>query len=411
MYRYCWNYFLDNLKSVNCDYWASLYEKLFESGFELDIEVLERRLNVPDEIKAKGAAAVGKYLGNPKNSDEKRDDKVNNVIEAAIKYKVSPEDEQREQEKILTELKHHYLREKLVLILGAGVSIDAKLPLWDDLVKNLSVRMINYVNEKDGSHIDPSEVKKIAKFALENKDHSPLIQMSNIRNAYKDDIGSYNKSIHAALYENEPDFNSELLTVLASLCTHTRHHIGVKHVITYNFDDLLEKALHNQHVKYNCICKDYDMPHLEHLNLYHVHGFLPEDLKNPNDIKLVFSEEDYHRINSDVYCWPNIVQVNSFREDTCLFIGCSFNDPNMRRLLSVTAKTVTEPRHFAIMQRNSAMLVRPKDDVSKSDLKAFEEYIRIDHSIRERQFRSLGIKTIWFNDFIEIPEILSSLGR
>ncbi len=54
--------FLKALNAEGCAYWGRLYENIFESGFVLDQEALERRLNVPLEIKEQGAGAVANYL-------------------------------------------------------------------------------------------------------------------------------------------------------------------------------------------------------------------------------------------------------------------------------------------------------------------------------------------------------------
>ena len=59
----------------------------------------------------------------------------------------------------------------------------------------------------------------------------------------------------------------------------------------------------------------------EKLSIFHVHGYLPhnkfDDIENP---QLIFSEEDYHKVYTDAYCWSNIVQLNYLRENTCLFM-------------------------------------------------------------------------------------------
>jgi len=62
IYGEVWQNFLDDLNSIGCGYWAKLYEDLFKNKFVIDVAELERRLGVPDEIKAQGAAAVGQYL-------------------------------------------------------------------------------------------------------------------------------------------------------------------------------------------------------------------------------------------------------------------------------------------------------------------------------------------------------------
>jgi len=62
LYGETWNAFQRNLKDVGCDYWAKFYEDLFHNRFHFDKKELERRLNVPDEIKKNGACAVARYL-------------------------------------------------------------------------------------------------------------------------------------------------------------------------------------------------------------------------------------------------------------------------------------------------------------------------------------------------------------
>jgi len=64
IYGEVWLNFLDDLKKIDCGYWANLYESLFANGFVVDEIELNRRLSVPDEIMLQGAAEVGRYLEN-----------------------------------------------------------------------------------------------------------------------------------------------------------------------------------------------------------------------------------------------------------------------------------------------------------------------------------------------------------
>ncbi|MCG8327535.1 MAG: hypothetical protein MI974_07615 [Chitinophagales bacterium] len=61
-YGEVWENFQKALKSNDCEYWAKLYEDIFTNNFQLDPKALERRLNVPEEIRKQGAVAVGHYL-------------------------------------------------------------------------------------------------------------------------------------------------------------------------------------------------------------------------------------------------------------------------------------------------------------------------------------------------------------
>ena len=61
-YGEVWDNFQQALKDMGCAYWGVLYEELFECNFEGDREKLETRINVPIEIRARGAAAVANFL-------------------------------------------------------------------------------------------------------------------------------------------------------------------------------------------------------------------------------------------------------------------------------------------------------------------------------------------------------------
>jgi len=63
-YGKIWLSFINTLNNEKCGYWGRVYEKIFEAGFEINIEDIERRLNVPESIKAEGAVTVAKYLEN-----------------------------------------------------------------------------------------------------------------------------------------------------------------------------------------------------------------------------------------------------------------------------------------------------------------------------------------------------------
>ncbi len=62
LYDVVWVNFQKALVNEGCSYWADLYQSLFENNFQIDEAELEKRMNVPPEIREQGASAVGKYL-------------------------------------------------------------------------------------------------------------------------------------------------------------------------------------------------------------------------------------------------------------------------------------------------------------------------------------------------------------
>ncbi|HDK9808218.1 TPA: SIR2 family protein, partial [Klebsiella pneumoniae] len=141
-----------------------------------------------------------------------------------------------------------------------------------------------------------------------------------------------------------------------------------KSVITYNFDDLLERQLISNSILHRCIYTNNESFDPDELPVYHVHGFLPENRKLYDGLDkstLVFSEEGYHHIYSDSYHWSNLVQLNSFRENSCLMVGLSMTDPNLRRLLDISSKNIERSKHFTFMKRISSNEFCYEDNAGK----------------------------------------------
>lgn len=148
-------------------------------------------------------------------------------------------------------------------------------------------------------------------------------------------------------------------------------------------------------------------PDLDALGVYHVHGFLPQDKEDYNDLGntlLVFSEDGYHKLMLDPYNWANISQLNFMVNNTCLFIGLSMTDPNMRRLLEIAAQKKYDDdlcQHYVIMQR-----FKINSSGKSESIKRFEN---VNESLQEDFFKSLGVNVIWVNDYDEIPNLLKQI--
>lgn len=96
------------------------------------------------------------------------------------------------------------------------------------------------------------------------------------------------------------------------------------------------------------------------LSVYHIHGFLrkkdgPDKDHSDQDEgnRPVLAEEAYHELYTKPYEWQNVISLRAFQKNTCLFIGLSFDDPNLRRLLDVAVRSdpIRNPdtRHVALI--------------------------------------------------------------
>lgn len=340
------------------------------------------------------------YLSNPRAAIVER------VINENNKEKLSQDNEEK-----IEALREAYENEQVVLFLGAGVSIDAGVPLWDELINRLLLRMLNLKIQDSSDENDATsapkfteeDIENISKIALKNKEDTPLMQMRYIRTALTQDM--YYSAVHDELYADNININTKLLDALAKISTPRRHHKGLESIVTYNFDNLMEQSLKKWGVEYNVIQTD-KMPVTDKLNIYHVHGYLPQDENNTQErSELIFSEEDYHRVYGDAYCWSNMAQVKAFQDNVCLFVGCSLTDPNLRRLLDSAMRHPKEMRHFAILKRKNFEL----ENESQQQEALIKWYQEFDDAIRDQIFKSFGISVIWINDYKEIPDILNGL--
>ena len=318
------------------------------------------------------------------------------LVDAAINNDSTENDLKNVQKALLDSLKSKYQNEEVALFLGAGVSFDSGVPLWSDLINKLLAKMI--VSRFKESKIESEQLSKIIDLAYENQENSSITQMRYIRSAF--DNVTYNKLVHESLYSNKPNINTRLLKAISAICAPTRNHIGVQGIVTYNFDDLIERRLKKDNVSVNSIFDSNGCTNNSELSIFHVHGYLPKRFDEETSHELIFSEEDYHRVYRDAYCWSNLVQLNYLREKTCLFIGCSLTDPNLRRLLDVASRSNEKPRHFALLRRPK---IEKTEELSIFDI---ETYVKIDMSIKERCFSMMGINIIWIDDFKEISDIL-----
>ena len=102
---------------------------------------------------------------------------------------------------------------------------------------------------------------------------------------------------------------------------------------------------------------------------------------------IYLTEENYNALYNNPYSWQISSQLSFFRENTCLFVGCSLADPNIRRLLEMTKRG--NRSHFAILT---------KDKMKANDL------IRASN-----HFARLGIEVIWVEDFTDINRKLREM--
>ena len=281
------------------------------------------------------------------------------------------------------------------------------MPKWNNLISELFVTLIEGKLRENNVDIPSDKKDKIVEKLMEENSSSQLSQTRLIRSGFEN---RFTDTISDILYENSHS-TSSLINEICQLCISKRGKVGVQAVINYNFDDLIERNLERLRVKYRSIYTEGMIPDNEEVGIYHVHGFLPKDKQNYKDLEkslLVFSEEGYHKLFLDPYNWANMIQLNYLINNTCIFIGLSMTDPNLRRLLEIAAQKSLDIeerlKHYVILKRTEF-----NDDENFVRDDKIVKFERIYEALQESFFAELGLNIIWIDNFSEIPNLLKKI--
>ena len=361
-------------------------------------------------------------------------------------------------------LRRAFKTQQLTLYLGAGVSVASALPTWDKLV--LSVYFAAISEEKLGNWRPfPNYLYAISEWYLRELREPLEVTARKLRQLYpegEDGEQQFLSAVRDGLYRIEdttlrdsgpPEIgeNATLRAVAALCAAQARQHYGVRSVITYNYDDLLERSLDGQRQAVPVCSRS--MPTPKRLPIFHVHGFIPFPRDDgPGQSGVVFSEEEYNAAASDPYSWSNLVQLREMSSSVGLMVGLSLADRNIRRLLDALALSPVRARIYAVLKRPEKNVPDPAqvdgiDRAARELLNQFEragiksramsgrgigyERMSVKSSVRyqreiqgilaavedlaevqeTRVMEKLGITPIWYDDHADIPDILQEISH
>ncbi|SMQ78389.1 SIR2-like domain-containing protein [Bacillus sp. OV166] len=332
---------------------------------------------------------------------------------------------QSSKKEAISNLNRAYKDEELVLVLGAGVSVPYNLPSWGNLLQKLLLETFTITDTNTDA---PLVLSKLFPLLFPN---SPLISARFLEEDFKkkDKGKTFEEMVKEALYAQiNREADSPTIKEILQFCIAPGRSPNLDSIITYNYDDILEGALLNSNVEipFKSIYREGMNPKNGQLPIYHVHGYLPEEQEIDKGYKITLSENLYHKQYNDIYSWNNMVQINKFKDNVCIFIGISLTDPNIRRLLDIAMlQKGDNPKYhylfkkrykFKDVERNleellsqNAPLLDEKnkanlelDETAKHLLKKMEEFEELDAA-------SFGIKIIWISDYDEIADVLKQI--
>lgn len=276
------------------------------------------------------------------------------------------------REELISRASFEYKFGRNTFFLGAGLSRDAGLPSWGRLI-DLMVASLREMKEVSLNDLDA--LKRDC-----GKDY--LVKARYLRRLCKERDVLFVDLIRKALYGAAPR-ESKLVHVIAE-CIESEK---LNSVITYNYDDILERELAKRDVSFFSV-DGQNRPAVYQFPIFHVHGFIPSEQDSSYDKNVVLSEDEYHSLYNNAFHWSNIEQVHALVQNTCFFIGLSMKDPNLRRLLDIAQQRGTGvPVHYAFLRRGEY----------KQPRKA------------ERIFYEMGVNVIWYERHNQLPKLIRSI--
>lgn len=184
----------------------------------------------------------------------------------------------------------------LLVFVGAGVSANSKFPSWEELIKEFSSEL----------EVQETDYLKIAQYYFDSVGQQKYLQ--KILDIFQEHVNAQPNEIHDEIFRIKP-----------------------RHIITTNYDSLLEQKMNSNLDKYEIIKKDSDIPYSrsDHY-LIKMHGDLVE--KN-----MVLKEDDYLDYEKNFYMTSTLIK-SIIMNNTILFIGYSLSDSTFNSIFRLIQK-------------------------------------------------------------------------
>ncbi|WP_053061410.1 SIR2 family protein [Paenibacillus sp. VT-400] len=247
-------------------------------------------------------------------------------------------------------------RDHLVLFVGAGISANSNLPSWMGLIKEFAVGL--GINRE----VNSDDFLKIPQYFYNQRGKNEYFK--KIMEIFDTSVSP--NLLHDYILRFKP-----------------------RHIITTNYDNLIEQAIEKHFMFYDTVKEDIDLPYSSNGRmLIKMHG----DLKRKN---IVLKEDDYLNYSTNFKLIESYIK-SIFINNTVLFVGYSLQDYDLKLIMKNVQGILGE--HF-----QKAYLVDSSDN---SRLSVEKEY-----------FRNLGVNVIDKFDIPnkyldkEFPELKSSQGK
>lgn len=276
-------------------------------------------------------------------------------------------------------------KKRLSIFAGSGISVDSGLPAWDGFIDK-------YIEicEKLNNSIDPSlRFTDIIIDAKTSKSKNLISAITALKGKVKE---IKRRGVNTDFCEDE--LNS--LFYAAQPCEYHKYIVSTnyRHIITTNYDSLLEKAADNEGYV-GLLTRSYSYNDQQNLSIaiysgktsiIHAHGKI-------SDIKLdqfVLTEDDYRSIMKHNLGFRTIIN-SIFLTNSVLFAGYGGSDPHFEDIIS-DLNTILNwnnegddlPRCYIMLRKDKVTPIRAfLNDKHRIDIITFDEYSQMKDFLKE----------------------------
>ena len=183
---------------------------------------------------------------------------------------------------------------KLVLFVGAGVDIDSGMPSWSNAIRQFSEHL--------AIDNDSDDYLRIPQYYFNDSGKKEYVELCRKIFRYQEELPIN------PLHKKIVNFN-------------------VNTIITTNYSNFIEQEMDKRGYIYQTICQDKDLAYASHDKLIlKMHG----DFQHDN---FVLKEDDYLHYSDNFRLMETYIKA-LIATNVVLFIGYSFNDPDVKQLFT-----------------------------------------------------------------------------
>ena len=274
----------------------------------------------------------------------------------------------KDQQLFVRKFGEKVLNEEAGLFIGAGVSREAGFVDWKGLLREVAEELELDIDKEH-------DLLAIAQYQVNARGGSHDINQQ-LMDAFTRDARS--TSLH------------EILSRLP-----------IDTVWTTNYEQLLEKAYEaaGRRVEIKLSIENLAQARKgRDVTLYKMHGCVTQ----PH--QAILTKEDYEDYDRTRRLFTDSLK-GDFIEKTLLFLGFSFTDPNVERILAKVREQLGQNKrdHYWITRRPPAISSdgsRSPDELAYDQRKA---------KLQSKDLQRYGIQTVWVDEYAQIPELLRAL--